>query len=197
MGDRGIIPSCHNIPYFEDTAHTSSSYREWSLDSRSSKRGPVTTRQPLRLRHDTSSSGPRSTVIPDRFQGWTGARSKSAEEKISREFLSRLGRLDSGEVLAVIVVIDPDDPLRSKEPARRQSRSTRALRYRQRRRDARLIIGDIDEILDRWGGRRISDSIDRIGGLRVAATRDAVTRLAQLNNVTAVLEDQAVGPVTP
>jgi hypothetical protein len=60
------------------------------------------------------------------------------------------------------------------------------------RRHAEVGLPDIDRVLDKFGGRRLSSEVDALGGVAVETTAAGFLGLTSLGRVRAVLEDQEI-----
>ena len=113
---------------------------------------------------------------------------KTRSKKISREFATRLDRLAEDERVRAVVL------LRAKgtaEPSgKRQSPEERAVAVEAMRRSAERAVGDVDQVLAQFGGRRLAKKPDALGSIPVETTADGIRALASSRRVQAILEDQ-------
>ncbi len=111
------------------------------------------------------------------------------QEKISPEFRSHLMRLAPDKKIRGIVLLGLQSSAGS-------STSRRALRLQRDRRikDIRKVsaesLKEIEAILARFGGRKLAESTSALGSLPFESTTAGVQALANLPQVTAILEDQ-------
>ena len=110
--------------------------------------------------------------------------------KISSQFNARLARLGAKDRVRAIVM------LRSKgageSSARRQSRSARRAEIEMMRESAGQALGEIDEILQHYDGKRLKDKVDVLGSVPVEAVPAGIRALAASKHVKAILEDQEI-----
>lgn len=109
--------------------------------------------------------------------------------KLSREFASRLASLPADTKLHAVVLLYTS--------AGRSASQRRAPDQRQAAIDAlrdvsRPVLVDVDQILAKWGGRRLDDEVSPLGTVAVEATPAGIKVLADLKDVKAVLEDQNI-----
>ena len=81
-------------------------------------------------------------------------------------------------------------PAQDKRTAQRLSPSDSSAKKSGHRRTSRLI--DLDQVLAKWGGRRLDDEVSALRTVAVEATPAAIRILANLEGVQTVLEDQSV-----
>jgi thioesterase domain-containing protein len=111
----------------------------------------------------------------------------TAAGKISAEFASRLRRLEPGQQVRVVLLLDTP-PLPAQ--ASRQTPDARQSSIDSVKRLAQRALPDIDRILGDHGGRRLSKSPNALGGLTVETTAAGVAALACSHWVKSVMEDQ-------
>lgn len=115
----------------------------------------------------------------------------SRQSAISREFSTRLDRLDPEQKVRAIVLLHtkaPGTPL-----ARRPNRLTlRKARVETIRQSAARALRDIDGILQESGGKRLASRPDALGSIPVEATSAGIKALANSVYVKAILEDQSL-----
>jgi hypothetical protein len=113
---------------------------------------------------------------------------KTRSKKISREFASRLDRLEGDEPVRAVVL------LRTKgaaEPSgRRQSPKERAAAVEAVRASAERALEDVDKVLARFDGKRLAKRPDALGSVPVETTAEGIRALASSRRVQAILEDQ-------
>ena len=56
----------------------------------------------------------------------------------------------------------------------------------------RPVLVDMDEVLAKWGGRRLDDDVSALGTVAIEATPAGIKILANLKDVQTVIEDQNV-----
>lgn len=113
--------------------------------------------------------------------------------KISSEFAARLDLLGPKETVRAVVLLCAENA--EKPTARRQSRTERQAAVRAMRTSAGQALGDIDEVLERFGGHRLAESPDALGSIPVETTAAGINALAASEWVKAVLEDQTIHPI--
>ncbi len=117
---------------------------------------------------------------------------KPQRDKISAEFAARLQQAPADRPCKSIVLLETDDrPVKPEPPATaRRKAAVEAVKA-----SARSALKVVDEVLERSGGRRLSEAPDALGSIRVEVTPEGLFRLAHLKEVKAVLEDQNVFPL--
>ena len=110
--------------------------------------------------------------------------------KLSAAFSARLERLEPRNIVQAVVMLRSSTGVG--KSGRRQSGSDRQAAIDAARRSAQSTLADIDAILKRWGGKRLSDAPDALGAIVVQTTRGGITALAKSGHVKAILEDQSV-----
>ena len=119
----------------------------------------------------------------------TLSNNKPQTDKISEEFRARLDRLDSGQKISAIVLLrTASTEGRSK---RRLSRVERKAAIAAIRKSAEGALVEIDEILGRHGGERLSD-VNALGSILIETIAAGIITLAASENVSAILEDQTI-----
>ncbi len=113
------------------------------------------------------------------------------QTKISPALLAHLARLRPKQRLRAIVVLDtgeagPRPSERRPTPAERQA-AIIAIRNR-----ASQALEDIDAILARFGGRRLSDGPSAVGTIAVESTSAGIAALSDSDYVKAILQDQPI-----
>ena len=110
--------------------------------------------------------------------------------KISPEFEARLAARGADEVLRAVVVLAgeaaPEGLGRRALKARRQAMLEAAAARVEAAR------GEIASILERHGGRPLDGHLGPLGGLAVETTPAGIRALAELDAVSAVMEDQGI-----
>ena len=113
--------------------------------------------------------------------------------KISPEFEQRLAfREPSSTVQAVVLIATPPGEASF-------SRLDRVAKRRDMREAVRaaaaMALPEIDQVLARFGGRRLADGVDALGGVPVETTPAGIRALANTVGVRAILENQTVLPM--
>lgn len=111
---------------------------------------------------------------------------------ISPEFAARLRNLPPREKVQVILILDVGD---LGNDGKRQTPIERKEAIMRMRESSEPAVRKIDEILKRYGGRRLTDEVSSLGWLAVDTTTEGILALADSNYVKAVLEDQAIHPL--
>jgi hypothetical protein len=109
-------------------------------------------------------------------------------DKLSNEFKRRLNGLKPGQKVRAIVLLRTQDIARTRQAAR-NNRRTMIDAVRQ---SAETALPDIDEVLRRFDGKRLSDNVSALGSISVEMTAAGIKALATLDQVKAILEDQPV-----
>jgi hypothetical protein len=110
--------------------------------------------------------------------------------KISREFATRLAGLPPRRKIRAIVMLQAGDPATAN--ARRRASSEREAALRSARQRVESALPDIDQVLEKFGGKRLSGEMDALGAVSVETTAAGVRGLTSLECVKAVLEDQGI-----
>ncbi len=119
----------------------------------------------------------------------TQGKNRPQKNKISEEFRARLDRLDSGQKISAIVLLrTASTEGRSKG---RLSRVERKAAIAAIRKSAEGALVEIDEILGRHDGERLSD-VNALGSILIETTAAGIITLAASENVSAILEDQTI-----
>jgi sorbitol-specific phosphotransferase system component IIA len=112
--------------------------------------------------------------------------------KVSAQFAARLARSKPDRKLhAVVMLATPA----SAQSGNRRTREERQLKVREIRASASQALAEIDEILARHDGRRLSEQPTALGTITVEATAAGLNALADSERVSAILEDQPVSQV--
>ena len=114
--------------------------------------------------------------------------------KISPKFAARLGRLKPEAKIHAVLL------LRGRETSRQASRTRptsgqRRAAIEEIRGGARDAFKEIDEILHRFGGRRLSEKPSALGTVPIESNAAGITALVDSNYVQAILEDQQISQV--
>ncbi len=115
---------------------------------------------------------------------------RSKRSKISAGLAARLEQMGPKDNLRVIVMLRIPAP--GKGGRRRTSSEDRDAAVQAVKESAGTAFSEVDDILERFGGRRLADSPDAFGAVPVKATAPAIYALARSRKVKAILEDQSV-----
>jgi hypothetical protein len=115
----------------------------------------------------------------------------TGHEKISAEFAARLKQFQPGRRVRAILMLDLADS-NGVAVRPRRTHTERQQEIQGMREAGKMIITDIDKVLKRFGGQRLSESVDALGCLPVETTPDAFRVLTSNSYVKAILEDQSV-----
>ena len=108
--------------------------------------------------------------------------------KISPEFARRLARLAPDAMVRAIVMLDTG-PAPTAPPGR-LSRAARKEIAEAIQTAAAPAMAEVDQLLERAGGRRLASGPDLFGSIPVEAPASALLALAGSEHVRAILEDQ-------
>ncbi|HXH09224.1 MAG TPA: hypothetical protein VNP04_05605 [Alphaproteobacteria bacterium] len=114
----------------------------------------------------------------------------SKDDKISTAFKARLKRMGPREKLRAVVMLrllEGNDT-----SGRRQSLSERHAAIDAVRKSAESGLVEVDRVLKRFGGKRLAPTVNALGAVPVETTADAITALAALEPVKAILEEQPI-----
>ncbi len=114
---------------------------------------------------------------------------RSKRSKISAGLAARLEQMRPKDNLRVIVMLSIPAPGKG---GRRTSSEDRDAAVQAVKESAGNAFSEVDDILERFGGRRLADSPDAFGAVPVKATAPAIYALARSRKVKAILEDQSV-----
>ena len=112
--------------------------------------------------------------------------------KISDEFADRLAALPSGHQVRVVVL--PAPYLVGSNGARVRGDARQAI-LREARTRTEETFAEIDALLAKVGGRRLTESGNALGFIVVETCPDGIAAIADLGWVGTVIEDQAIYPV--
>lgn len=118
--------------------------------------------------------------------------SENNTSKLSTSFAMRLHALPETEKVRVVVKLNTDTE--RSNAARRQSNDVRQTTLDAVRRAAHAALGQIDEILARCGGQRLTNP-NALGTVSVESTPGGIAALAASECVAAILEDQIIAPL--
>ncbi len=110
-------------------------------------------------------------------------------EKISPGFAARLDTLAPQEKVRAVLMLRTGP---GRESSRRQSRGERRSTVAAVRSAADSALGEIDEILRRFDGRRLVEHASALGSVPVEATRAGIRALTESRHVKTILEDQKI-----
>ena len=113
--------------------------------------------------------------------------------KLSKEFAARLESTPAHEKLYAVVLLEP---IREQRSSKRHGPRKRRAAVGALRMACRPVLVDMDEILAKFGGRRIDDDVSALGTVAVEATPTGIRILANLKDVKTVLEDQVISLLT-
>ncbi|NLE44898.1 MAG: hypothetical protein GX620_09270 [Chloroflexi bacterium] len=108
--------------------------------------------------------------------------------KISPTFSARLNEMGSRERVRAIVLLGTPDI--AGEKAARQTRRQRREAVKAVQESAERALSELDEVLARYGGSRLSERPDALGAMPVETTPAGVRALARSRQVRAIMEDQ-------
>jgi hypothetical protein len=115
------------------------------------------------------------------------------EGKMSRQFSARLSRLKPDAKLHAIVLLGGDASGASEQT--RQTNRQRRAAIANIHESATEALKEIDQILRRFGGRRLSDQPTALGSVPVESNPAGIAALANSTHVRAILEDQQISHV--
>ena len=104
--------------------------------------------------------------------------------------MARLEPLEPGKQIRVLVLLRTRSG--QSTSSRRQSREERKAAIEKLQRAAERALADVDRILDRHGGRRLSRKPDALGTISVKATRAGILALASSRSVKGIFENQEI-----
>jgi hypothetical protein len=109
--------------------------------------------------------------------------------KLSQEFATRLASIPADERLHAVVLLKTSE---QRSASHRQTPRQRRAAIGALREACRPALIDLDQVLAKWGGRRLDDEVSALRTVAVEATPAAIRILANLKGVQTVLEDQSV-----
>ena len=119
----------------------------------------------------------------------------SRQGKVSPDVLARLVRSGPGQRLRAIVLLNTPDS--AQHPAgKRPNRNQRQARIDEIRDSASPALEEIDGILVRFDGRRLSAKPTILGTIAVETTPSGIAALSESAYVKAILQDQPVARVS-
>ena len=119
----------------------------------------------------------------------TQGKNKPQKDKISDEFKARLDGVAPHQKVRAIVLLHTKRAKR--KLGRRLSRVERKAAIAAIRKSAEGALVEIDEILGRHNGERLSD-VNALGSILIETTAAGIITLAASENVSAILEDQTI-----
>lgn len=122
------------------------------------------------------------------------AHQSNRQDKISREFRSRLERLSPNKMIRAIVLLQT--PVQENASGQRQTRSHRHAAIEAVKQATEKSLPAVDTVLNRLGGRRLAEHASALGSVPVEATVAGIKALADLEQVKAILEDQPISLLT-
>jgi hypothetical protein len=114
--------------------------------------------------------------------------------KISREFSARLAQLKPKDKIRAVVLLRPPET-NGKPSGARPTREERRAAVDNVLSSASVGLREIDEILERFNGRRLSEQPSALSTVGVETTAAGISALTESDHVKAVLEDQALSLV--
>jgi hypothetical protein len=114
----------------------------------------------------------------------------SARRKLSSNLVARLEPLEPGKQVRVLVLLRTAN--RRSSSSRRQSKEERKAAIEKLQSSAERALGDVDRILAKHGGRRLSRKPDALGTISVKATRAGILALASSRSVKGIFENQEI-----
>ncbi|MES9901065.1 MAG: hypothetical protein ABW168_00110 [Sedimenticola sp.] len=115
--------------------------------------------------------------------------SQITDQKISREFNSRLARLKPGQLVSAVLLLQLS---KAHSSTTRSVRSKRSAIMSAVRETSAESLDEIDQMLAQYGGRRMEDTTSVLGSLAVEVSVEGLKALIGLKQIKAVLEDQSI-----
>jgi len=119
----------------------------------------------------------------------------NGQSKISREFSRRLDRLQLRDRVRAIVMLRADGEGGGGAGGRRLSSADRQTTAEKISQAAEAALPEIDQILEKYDGRRMAEHPNAIGAIPVETTVGGVIALADADCVKTILEDQNIQPI--
>lgn len=116
--------------------------------------------------------------------------SSEQHQKVSSELAARLNRLTGQEMVRAIILLQ--NPGSNESRSRRPSPEERKASVKAIKQSAGTVLPEIDRILERFEGRRLTDQPDALGSITVVTTANGINALAGSAHVKAILEDQDI-----
>jgi hypothetical protein len=114
--------------------------------------------------------------------------------KISPEFAKRLGRLKPGDKLRAVVLLRSSET-KGKASGVRPTREDRQAALSNARSSASVALQEIDEVLERFDGRRLSDQPSALVTVAVETTASGISALVASDRVKAIMDGQPLALV--
>lgn len=115
---------------------------------------------------------------------------ETLKDKIGPGFAARLLGVRPGQQIRATVVLRLHEA--GEVAARRQSRAERHAAINALRKEMAPALAELDRILERHHGKRLTSELDALGSVPVETTLAGITALAASECVKAILEDQPV-----
>lgn len=115
---------------------------------------------------------------------------KTQQPVISREFAAKLNRLSAKQKVRAIILLQA--AANGTALTQRPSRQERKDAIEEVREVSRSFLPEIDQILARYDGKRLSEDVDALGSITVESTAEGIKALADSDHVKAILEDQSI-----
>jgi hypothetical protein len=119
----------------------------------------------------------------------------NGQSKISREFSRRLDRLQPRDRVRAIVMLRADGNGGGGAGGRRPSSADRRDTAEKVCQAAEAALPEIDQILEKYDGRRMAEHPNAVGAIPVETTVGGVIALADADCVKTILEDQNIQPL--
>jgi hypothetical protein len=117
-------------------------------------------------------------------------RGKTKDSRISSDFAAYLNQLDADELVrAIVLPARQIQTATANQPPRRGERQA-MIEAIKRLNEHRFL--EIDELLGRYGGQRLTQQANTLGSVAIETTADGVEAIANLDWVSAVIEDQSI-----
>jgi hypothetical protein len=115
-------------------------------------------------------------------------RDETESSKVSTAFRSRLASLKSQDKVRAIVLLQTE----YSEPVETRARGNRKAIIDATRKSAGEALPDIDDVLGKFGGKRLDQGVSALGSILIEATPAGIKALAELEQVKAIFEDQPI-----
>lgn len=109
--------------------------------------------------------------------------------KISDTYQKHLDALPPSKFSRAIIFLKPEANAHGQGRPTAEDRFA-SLEFSRQRTEA--AWEEVDDILDRYGGKRLSSRLGALNGILVEATPPAIRALGELEEVQSILEDQQV-----
>lgn len=124
----------------------------------------------------------------------TGQDGHPPSEKISAQFFARLKRLKPNDRLRAVVLLNTPET-DGKSSRVRPTREERRQEAGNLRDSLGSAVREIDEILERVGGRRLSQQPSALGTLAIETTTKGIAALVESDYVKTIVDDQPIALV--